>query len=89
MNSVVWGMRMYCHVYVEKYIEETGRSLGEKAEEHEKSIEKGDYKSALIHHQELTGHTVKAIPMLENLESPTQDLRSHQNQTQRGNTQLE
>ena len=42
-----------CQVCVEIYIGETGRSLGERAEEHNKSIMKQDIKSAFSQHQHL------------------------------------
>lgn len=40
------------------YVGETGRSLGERASEHQTSIESSDWKSALSQHQEQTGHLV-------------------------------
>ena len=44
---------------------ETGRSLGERTVEHQKSIDKGDMKSALSQHQEQTGHRVNSVTPLE------------------------
>ena len=45
-----------CDVCGEVYVEEIERSLGHRTEEHAKSIEKGESKSALSQHQETTGH---------------------------------
>ena len=55
-----------CEVCGESYVGETGRSLGERLTEHQKSVDKGDMSSALSQHQELTGHLVSATkPILE------------------------
>ena len=51
----------------ESYIGETGRSMGERAEEHDKSIRKRDCKSALSEHQDNTGHVVTTKPLLESI----------------------
>ena len=51
----------------ESYIGETGRSMGERAEEHDKSIRKRDCKSALSEHQDKTGHVVTTKPLLESI----------------------
>ncbi len=45
-------------MWTDIYIGETGRSLGERTLEHQKSIDIGDCKSALSQHQEQTGHRV-------------------------------
>ena len=46
---------------------ETEISLRQIAEEHAKSIEKGDSKSALSQHQETTGHMVVKKPVIEKM----------------------
>ena len=56
-----------CQVCGERYIGETGRSLGERVEEHEKSVAKSDSKSAFSQHQEITGHVVQAPPLIEHM----------------------
>ena len=61
--GVVYGVD--CQVCGESYVGETGRSLGERAEEHQKSIEKGDSKSALSQHQEHSGHIVSTPPLID------------------------
>ena len=50
-----------CDLCGEQYVGETGRSLGERCDEHDKSVEKGDSKSALSQHQERTGHKVNSL----------------------------
>mgnify|MGYP001824971233 CR=1 FL=1 len=55
-----------CEVCGESYVGETGRSLGERIAEHQKSVDKGDMSSALSQHQETTGHLVSATkPILD------------------------
>jgi len=49
----------------DKYIGETGRSLGERMTEHGKSVMKCDESSALCQHQERTGHVVKVNEIME------------------------
>ena len=44
---------------------ETGRSLGERTDEHIKSIDTQDMKSAFSQHQEQTGHRVNAITPMD------------------------
>ena len=56
-----------CQVCGDRYIGETGRSLGERTEEHEKSVDKRDSKSALSQHQETTGHVVHTPPLIEHI----------------------
>ena len=55
-----------CGVCGEVYIGETGRSLGERTEEHEKSIKKCDCTSALSQHQDKTGHVTK-LPLIDKM----------------------
>ena len=43
-----------CDVCGEVYVEQREQSLGQRAEEHAKLIQKGDSKSALSQHQEMT-----------------------------------
>ena len=54
-----------CETCGEIYIGETGRSLGERIEEHEKSVNKRDGKLALSQHQDQAGHVVKTGPMMD------------------------
>ena len=55
-----------CEVCGERYIGETGRSLVERIVEHQKSVEKGDWSSAISQHQETTGHLVSGTkPILD------------------------
>ena len=56
-----------CQVCGERYIGETGRSLGERVEEHEKSVDKKDSISVLSQHQEKTGHVVQTKPFLDHM----------------------
>ena len=56
-----------CDVCGEKYVGETGRSLGERMEEHVKSVEKSDQKSALSQHQEQSGHVVNHKPLCDKI----------------------
>ena len=56
-----------CDVCGERYVGETGRSLGERMEEHAKSVEKCDQKSALSQHQEQSGHVVNHKPLSEKI----------------------
>ena len=56
-----------CNVCGEAYIGETGRSLSERVEEHQKSIEKCDSKSALSQHQESSGHVVSTTPLMDSI----------------------
>ena len=44
---------------------ETERSLGKRAQEHDKSVKEGDSKSALSQHQAKTGHKVLSKPVME------------------------
>ena len=67
MRSVVWCMKQSVDSVVRGYIGETGRSMGERAEEHDKSIRKRDCKSALSEHQDKTGHVVTTKPLLESI----------------------
>ena len=58
-----------CEICGETYVGETGRSLGERINEHQKSVDKGDMSSALSQHQETTGHRVSATkPIIENIQ---------------------
>ena len=50
-----------------KYIGESGRSLGERLGEHDKSLKDRDSKSALSQHQEQTGHVVVKGPVIDNI----------------------
>ena len=45
-----------CQVCKDEYIGETGRSLGERISEHQKSVLKDDEKSAISQHQVRSGH---------------------------------
>ena len=56
-----------CDVCREIYIGETEISLGQRAEEHAKLIDKRNSKSALSQHQETTGHMVAKKPMIEKM----------------------
>ncbi len=56
-----------CQVCGDIYIGETGRSLGERVEEHEKSVVKKDQKSALSQHQEKTGHVPFIPPLMQKI----------------------
>ena len=58
--------QLECQVCQEKYIGESGRSLLERIEEHQKSIDNRDSKSALSQHQETTGHIVSNTPLIDN-----------------------
>ena len=53
-----------CDVCGKVYVGETGRSLGERTLEHQKSIDKEDSKSALSQHQIETGHRVNSTTKL-------------------------
>lgn len=65
-----------CQVCGDSYIGETERSLGERVDEHEKSIAKRDYKSALSQHQEETGHQVlKGEPLMDNIKILEKEIR--------------
>ena len=44
---------------------DTDRSLGERTQEHDKSMKEGDSKSALSQHQVMTGYKVLNTPMIE------------------------
>ena len=41
------------------------RSLGQRSEEHDKSVKEGESKSAVCHYQMKTGHVVVSKPMIE------------------------
>ena len=59
------------------YVGETERSLGERTQEHDKSVKEGDSKSALSQHQVMTGHQVLKKPMIEGvwvIDSDTRNL---------------
>ena len=43
------------------------RSLGERSQEHYKSVKEGDLKSALSQHQVKTGYVVISKPVIEGL----------------------
>ena len=47
------------------YVEETERSLGERTQEHDKSVNEGDSKSALSQYQMMIGHNGLSTRMLE------------------------
>ena len=47
------------------YVGEIERSLGERTQEHDKSVKMGESKSAISQHQVPTGHTVLNKPMME------------------------
>ena len=49
------------------YVCETDRSLGEKVDEHTKSLMKGDKKSALGQHQVQTGHSMDNKPLMKHI----------------------
>ena len=51
----------------ELYVGETVRSLGERTQEHNKFVKKGDSKSALSQHQVMTGHKVLKKAMIEGI----------------------
>ena len=58
----------HCEVCNKTYIGETGRSLGDRMAEHQKSLDKGDMSSALSQHQESTGHRVSATkPLIDSV----------------------
>ena len=57
-----------CRECGEVYVGESERSLGVRAEEHDKSLVKRDSKSALSQHQERTGHTVVEEKVVEKME---------------------
>ena len=59
----------------ELYVGETGRSLGQRVEEHVESIEKTDSKSALSQHQETTGHIVCTEPLMDNIKIVEKEVR--------------
>ena len=40
------------------------RALGERTQEHDKTVKEGDSKSSLSQHQVMTGHTVLSKPMI-------------------------
>ncbi|KAI8519343.1 RNA-binding motif protein, X-linked 2 [Branchiostoma belcheri] len=60
----------------ETYVGETERSLGERSGEHQKSIDRKDYKSALSQHQLQTGHRVTTQPILDTIEIIDQEARN-------------
>ena len=67
-----------CDVCGEIYVGETGRSLGERTVEHQKSIDKQDMKSALSQHQEQTGHRVNNItPLSEKIKIIAKEPRDY------------
>ena len=45
-----------CELCGQLYVGEMERSLGENAQEHDKSVKEGDSKSAIRQHQVKTGH---------------------------------
>ena len=47
------------------YVGEMERSLGKRAQEHDKSVKEGDSKSALSQHKVMTGHKVLSKPVIE------------------------
>ena len=57
------------------HISKTGRSLGEKAEEHDMSMKKHNIKSALSQHQQTSGHIVKSAPVLESIKILENEVR--------------
>ena len=54
-----------CEECGQLYVGETERSLGERAQEHDKLVKEGDSKSALIQHHAQTGHKVLNKPVIE------------------------
>ena len=54
-------------VYGKIYISETGRSLGERVEEHVKSLVRGDEKSALSQHQVNSGYRLDSKPLIDQI----------------------
>ena len=55
-----------CEEWGQVYVGETEeRSLGERAQEHDKSVKEGESKSALSQHQVMTGHIVLSKPVIE------------------------
>ena len=47
------------------YVGETVRAVGERTQEHDKSVKERDSKSALSQHQMMTGHKVLNKPKIE------------------------
>ena len=55
------------------YVGETERSLGERTLEHQKSLDRGDCKSALSQIQMQTGHAVTKRPIMDNMQILNQE----------------
>ncbi|XP_078698375.1 uncharacterized protein LOC144925943 [Branchiostoma floridae x Branchiostoma belcheri] len=68
--------KFVCEHCGETYVGETERSLGERSGEHQKSIDRKDYKSALSQHQLQTGHRVTTQPILDTIEIIDQEARN-------------
>ena len=58
------------------YVGETERSLGERTLENQKSLDRGDCKSALSQHQIQTRHAVTKRPIVDNMQILDQEPRS-------------
>ena len=65
-----------CEQCGDVYVGETERSLGERTVEHQKSIDRQDYKSALSQAELKTGHRVTTKPILDTIEIIDQESRN-------------
>ena len=54
-----------CEECGELYVGKIELSLGERTQEHDKSVKEGESKSALSHRQVMTGHKVLNKPIIE------------------------
>ena len=73
-DSVIYECR--CDECGKLYDEETERCLGEKAQEHDRSVKEGDLKTALSQHQVMTGHKVLSKPVIEGFQVIDQEPRN-------------
>ncbi|KAI8500198.1 hypothetical protein Bbelb_217640 [Branchiostoma belcheri] len=74
----------------EVYVGETERSLGERTDEHQKSVDRQDGKSALSQHELKAGHRVTNGPILDIVKIIDQESRkSHRKIKEAVHIQLE
>ena len=68
--------KVWCEECGEVYVGGSERSLGERTLEHQKSLDRGDCKSALSQHQMQTGHAVRKRLTMDNMPILDQEPRN-------------
>ncbi|KAI8477848.1 Cartilage matrix protein [Branchiostoma belcheri] len=82
--------KISCEMCGEVYVGETERSLGERTDEHQKSVDRQDGKSALSQHELKAGHRVTNGPILDIVKIIDQESRkSHRKIKEAVHIQLE